>query len=180
MRGGQQCSYWLAPRQGHSGRSRARAISTPPDQLAAICSATHSLCGRLPSLARAHATRYLACNSINPGVCRCRPLVTSYRFLFPFETRRRFFYCTSFGLARALAYLQQVRGGLAWRSAGPRDVQRSVPQRSLTRHSHVCFACFCSVPGLPAAAFACHRNYIMRHPAAGSISIQVYNKINGR
>lgn len=40
---------------------------------------------------------------------RCRPLVTGYKFLFPFETRRRFFYCTSFGLARALGYLQQVR-----------------------------------------------------------------------
>jgi E3 ubiquitin-protein ligase TRIP12 len=34
--------------------------------------------------------------------------VRSARFLFPFEARRRFFYCTSFGLARALHYLQQV------------------------------------------------------------------------
>jgi hypothetical protein len=30
------------------------------------------------------------------------------RFLFPFEARRRFFHCTSFGLARALHYLQQA------------------------------------------------------------------------
>lgn len=39
----------------------------------------------------------------------CSQLVRSARFLFPFEARRRFFYCTSFGLARALHYLQQVR-----------------------------------------------------------------------
>lgn len=38
----------------------------------------------------------------------CRQLVHTARFLFPFEARRRFFYCTSFGLARALHYLQQV------------------------------------------------------------------------
>lgn len=40
----------------------------------------------------------------------CGQLLRSARFLFPFEARRRFFYCTSFGLARALHYLQQVRG----------------------------------------------------------------------
>ena len=39
-------------------------------------------------------------------------LVAGTKFLFPFETRRRFFYCTSFGLARALHYLQQVRACL--------------------------------------------------------------------
>ena len=44
--------------------------------------------------------------------CRCQPLVVGYKFLFPFEARRRFFYCTSFGLARALTYLQQVWLGM--------------------------------------------------------------------
>ncbi len=37
----------------------------------------------------------------------CDQLVTSCSFLFPFELRRRYFYCTAFGLARALQHLQQ-------------------------------------------------------------------------
>lgn len=40
----------------------------------------------------------------------CGQLARAARFLFPFESRRRYFYCTSFGLARALHYLQQVGG----------------------------------------------------------------------
>ena len=34
--------------------------------------------------------------------------MTGHKHLFPFDTRRRFFYCTSFGLGRALGYLQQA------------------------------------------------------------------------
>ncbi|KAK9826455.1 hypothetical protein WJX81_000175 [Elliptochloris bilobata] len=37
----------------------------------------------------------------------CGQLVTSCSFLFPFELRRRYFYCSAFGLARALQHLQQ-------------------------------------------------------------------------
>ena len=37
----------------------------------------------------------------------CHALSQSARFLFPFDVRRRLFYCTAFGLARALLYLQQ-------------------------------------------------------------------------
>ena len=33
--------------------------------------------------------------------------MTACSFLFPFELRRRYFYCTAFGLARALQHLQQ-------------------------------------------------------------------------
>lgn len=36
----------------------------------------------------------------------CRQLVTGAKFLLPFDLRRRYFYCTSFGLARALQHLQ--------------------------------------------------------------------------
>ncbi len=36
----------------------------------------------------------------------CGQLVTGARFLFPFDLRRRWFYCTAFGLARTLHYLQ--------------------------------------------------------------------------
>lgn len=37
----------------------------------------------------------------------CRSLVVSARLLFPFEVRRRYFYSTAFGLARALQHMQQ-------------------------------------------------------------------------
>lgn len=37
----------------------------------------------------------------------CSQLVFSCKFLFPFDIRRRYFYCTSFSLARALHHLQQ-------------------------------------------------------------------------
>jgi hypothetical protein len=36
----------------------------------------------------------------------CPQLVTGARFLFPFELRRRWFYCTAFGMSRTLNYLQ--------------------------------------------------------------------------
>lgn len=37
----------------------------------------------------------------------CHQLVTSSRFLFPFEVRRRYFYLTAFGLGRALHHMNQ-------------------------------------------------------------------------
>ena len=39
----------------------------------------------------------------------CSQLVFSCKFLFPFDLRRRYFYCTAFGLARALHHLQQLQ-----------------------------------------------------------------------
>lgn len=39
----------------------------------------------------------------------CRQLVTSCKFLFPFEVRRRYFYCTAFGLGRALQHMQALQ-----------------------------------------------------------------------
>ena len=39
----------------------------------------------------------------------CSQLVVSCKFLFPFDIRRRYFYCTAFGLARALHHLQQLQ-----------------------------------------------------------------------
>ena len=35
----------------------------------------------------------------------CQQLVFSCKFLFPFDMRRRFFYCTAFGPDRALQHL---------------------------------------------------------------------------
>lgn len=39
----------------------------------------------------------------------CRELVLSCKFLFPFELRRRYFHCTSFGIGRALQHLQSLQ-----------------------------------------------------------------------
>jgi len=39
----------------------------------------------------------------------CQTLVKEAAFLFPFETRRRYFYCTALGLARALQHLQNTQ-----------------------------------------------------------------------
>ena len=36
----------------------------------------------------------------------CSQLVGGARFLFPFELRRRWFFCTAFGMSRTLNYLQ--------------------------------------------------------------------------
>ena len=41
------------------------------------------------------------------------------RFLFPFDLRRRFFYCTSFGFARALWHLQHQQVSPASPAAQP-------------------------------------------------------------
>eukprot|EP00891_Asterochloris_glomerata_P005589 jgi/Astpho2/5589/e_gw1.00079.2.1_t len=39
----------------------------------------------------------------------CQQLVFSCKFLFPFDMRRRFFYCTAFGPDRALQHLRQLQ-----------------------------------------------------------------------
>jgi E3 ubiquitin-protein ligase TRIP12 len=45
------------------------------------------------------------CGADLPGWCK--QLVFEYKFLLPFPLRLRYFYCTAFGLARALHHLQQ-------------------------------------------------------------------------
>jgi E3 ubiquitin-protein ligase TRIP12 len=37
----------------------------------------------------------------------CRHLIYTCKFLFPFEVRRRYFYCTALGMGRALQHVQQ-------------------------------------------------------------------------
>ncbi|KAI8471466.1 MAG: hypothetical protein J3K34DRAFT_367859 [Monoraphidium minutum] len=51
----------------------------------------------------------------------CRQLVVSSRFLFPFEARRRYFYSTAFGLARALQHMQQQQSAEGLGGALERD-----------------------------------------------------------
>eukprot|EP00887_Chlorella_sp_A99_P008099 scaffold12.g8099.t1 len=90
----------------------------------------------------------------------CHQLVGAARFLFPFETRRRFFYCTSFGLARALHYLQQMHaaehgpGSAADRdAAGLRigRVQRQkvrISRRKLLESAHKVFELYAGAKSL--------------------------------
>jgi E3 ubiquitin-protein ligase TRIP12 len=51
----------------------------------------------------------------------CHQLVTSSRFLFPFEVRRRYFYLTAFGLGRALHHMNQQQAAEGTGGALERD-----------------------------------------------------------
>jgi len=65
----------------------------------------------------------------------CSALSRNARFLFPFDARRRLFYCTSFGLSRALFYLQQANvaengpGNVADRETGSLRISRVQRQK---------------------------------------------------
>ncbi|KAJ9527361.1 hypothetical protein QJQ45_025630 [Haematococcus lacustris] len=48
----------------------------------------------------------------------CPLLVASSRHLFPFEVRRRYFYCTAFGLGRALQHMQALNAAEVGGGAG--------------------------------------------------------------
>ena len=62
--------------------------------------------GRLaPKLAQQLKDVVSICGGSLPPWCDALP--RHARYLFPFDVRRRLFYCTSFGLSRALFYLQQ-------------------------------------------------------------------------
>jgi len=67
----------------------------------------------------------------------CRELVAHAPFLFPFEMRRRYFYCTAFGLARALQHLQQQQtaegGSSLSSSSGSREMRLARLQRQKVR-----------------------------------------------
>ncbi|KAL4435190.1 hypothetical protein ABPG77_001872 [Micractinium sp. CCAP 211/92] len=90
---------WL---EGRAGRARSSG-SAPPGHLPRDAFLSSKLA---PKLNQQLKDVLSICGGAVPPWCR--QLVHTARFLFPFEARRRFFYCTSFGLARALHYLQQV------------------------------------------------------------------------
>ncbi|KAL4436702.1 hypothetical protein ABPG75_003841 [Micractinium tetrahymenae] len=90
---------WL---EGRAGRAR-RSGAPPPGHLPRDAFLSSKLA---PKLNQQLKDVLSICGGALPPWCR--QLVHAARFLFPFEARRRFFYCTSFGLARALHYLQQV------------------------------------------------------------------------
>ena len=68
-----------------------------------------------------------------------KQLVFDCKFLFPFDLRRRYFYCTASGLARALQHLQQQQTAEgATSSTADRELRVSRIQRSK--------ACLCPCP----------------------------------
>ncbi len=61
------------------------------------------------------------------------------KFLFPFEMRRRYFYCTAFGLGRALHHMQQLNaaetGGSGGLGADHRELRVGRLQRQKVRRA---------------------------------------------
>ncbi|KAE9620318.1 putative aminoacyltransferase, E1 ubiquitin-activating enzyme [Lupinus albus] len=74
----------------------------------------------------------LCCGSLPPW---CYQLTKACPFLFPFETRRQYFYSTAFGLSRALHRLQQQQGADGHGSTNEREVRVGRLQRQKVRVS---------------------------------------------
>ncbi|OIV99549.1 hypothetical protein TanjilG_17359 [Lupinus angustifolius] len=72
----------------------------------------------------------LCCGSLPPW---CYQLTKACPFLFPFETRRQYFYSTAFGLSRALHRLQQQEGADGHGSTNEREVRVGRLQRQKVR-----------------------------------------------
>ncbi len=67
----------------------------------------------------------------------CASLVGPCRFLFPLEVRKRYFYCTAFGLGRALQHMQAMAaaegGGAPQAAAADRDRELRVGRLQRTK-----------------------------------------------
>jgi len=74
----------------------------------------------------------------------CSQLLFSCKFLFPFDIRRRYFYCTAFGLARALHHLQQLQNAEGGSAPNVDREARELRVGRLTRQK-VCGLSGCSV-----------------------------------
>ncbi|KAK4340470.1 hypothetical protein RND71_041932 [Anisodus tanguticus] len=86
-----------------------------------------------PKLARQIQDALALCSGSLPSWC-CQ-LTRSCPFLFPFETRRQYFYSTAFGLSRALYRLQQQQGADGNGSTNEREVRVGRLQRQKVRVS---------------------------------------------
>ncbi|KAF3434701.1 hypothetical protein FNV43_RR21786 [Rhamnella rubrinervis] len=86
-----------------------------------------------PKLARQIQDALALCSGSLPSWCY--QLTKSCPFLFPFETRRQYFYSTAFGLSRALYRLQQQQGADGHGSASEREVRVGRLQRQKVRVS---------------------------------------------
>ncbi|XP_070042392.1 E3 ubiquitin-protein ligase UPL3-like isoform X2 [Nicotiana tomentosiformis] len=86
-----------------------------------------------PKLARQIQDALALCSGSLPSWCY--QLTKACPFLFPFETRRQFFYSTAFGLSRALNRLQQQQGAEGNGSTHERAVRVGRLQRQKVRVS---------------------------------------------
>ncbi|RDX75296.1 E3 ubiquitin-protein ligase UPL3, partial [Mucuna pruriens] len=86
-----------------------------------------------PKLARQIQDALALCSGSLP--LWCYQLTKACPFLFPFETRRQYFYSTAFGLSRALHRLQQQQGADGHGSTAEREVRVGRLQRQKVRVS---------------------------------------------
>ncbi|XP_052192729.1 E3 ubiquitin-protein ligase UPL3 [Diospyros lotus] len=86
-----------------------------------------------PKLARQIQDALALCSGSLPSWCY--QLTRACPFLFPFETRRQYFYSTAFGLSRALNRLQQQQGVDSQGSISEREVRVGRLQRQKVRVS---------------------------------------------
>ncbi|XP_059647478.1 E3 ubiquitin-protein ligase UPL3-like [Cornus florida] len=86
-----------------------------------------------PKLARQIQDALALCSGSLPSWCY--QLTKACSFLFPFETRRQYFYSTAFGLSRALYRLQQQQGADGHSSINEREVRVGRLQRQKVRVS---------------------------------------------
>ncbi|CAI9781993.1 unnamed protein product [Fraxinus pennsylvanica] len=86
-----------------------------------------------PKLARQIQDALALCSGSLPSWCY--QLTKACPFLFPFETRRQYFYSTAFGLSRALYRLQQQQGADGHGSTNEREVRFGRLQRQKVRVS---------------------------------------------
>ncbi|KAA8535991.1 hypothetical protein F0562_028469 [Nyssa sinensis] len=86
-----------------------------------------------PKLARQIQDALALCSGSLPSWCY--QLTKACPFLFPFETRRQYFYSTAFGLSRALYRLQQQQGADGHGSINEREVRVGRLQRQKVRVS---------------------------------------------
>ncbi|XP_011088600.1 E3 ubiquitin-protein ligase UPL3 [Sesamum indicum] len=86
-----------------------------------------------PKLARQIQDALALCSGSLPSWCY--QLTKACPFLFPFETRRQYFYSTAFGLSRALYRLHQQQGADGHGSTSEREVRVGRLQRQKVRVS---------------------------------------------
>ncbi|CAA3000435.1 E3 ubiquitin- ligase UPL3 [Olea europaea subsp. europaea] len=86
-----------------------------------------------PKLARQIQDALALCSGSLPSWCY--QLTKACPFLFPFETRRQYFYSTAFGLSRALHRLQQQQGADGHGSTNERELRLGRLQRQKVRVS---------------------------------------------
>ncbi|KAK9164539.1 hypothetical protein Syun_005441 [Stephania yunnanensis] len=86
-----------------------------------------------PKLARQIQDALALCSGSLPSWCY--QLTKACSFLFPFETRRQYFYSTAFGLSRALHRLHQQQGADGNGSTNEREVRVGRLQRQKVRVS---------------------------------------------